>query len=103
MGSPHARAGDWASCSARLAIASTSEGQCSGTVTWAGTAGGDTCCIEIVMSHNWELRGDRYPHLGNVGRSEAALMVLPDNGTDLHMRFPALNSSGVKVRIPKCS
>lgn len=47
------------------------------------------------MSHNWELTGDRYPHLGDVGRSETALMVLPDNGTALHMRFPALNSNGV--------
>lgn len=103
MGSPHARAGGWASCSARLTIASTSEGQCSGTVTWAGTAGSDTSCVEIVMSHDWELTGDGYPHLGDVGRSEAALMVLPGNGTALHMRFPALNSSDVKVRIPKCS
>lgn len=77
--------------------------QCSGTVTWAGTAGSDTSCVEIVMSHDWELTGDGYPHLGDVGGSEAALMVLPDNGTALHMRFPALNSSDVKVRIPKCS
>lgn len=53
------------------------------------------------MSHNWELAGDRYPHLGDVGRSEAALMVLPDNGTALHMRFPTLNSSGVKSQNPQ--
>lgn len=77
------------------------EGQCLGT--WSGTAGGDTSCVEIVMRRDWELIGDRYPHLGDVGRSEAALMVLPDNGTALHMKFPALNSSGVRVKIPKSS
>lgn len=69
----------------------------------AGTAGGDTSCVETVMSQNWELTGDRYPHLGDVGSSEAALMVLPGNGTALYMRFPALNSSSVEVRIPKSS
>lgn len=57
------------------------------------------------MSHSWELylTGDRYPHLGGVGRSEAAWMVLLDKDTALHMRFPALNSSSVRVRIPKSS
>lgn len=57
------------------------------------------------MSHKQKLQEPcrRYPHLWNTYTSEMGFTVLPDNGTALHTRFSALNSSGVKVRITKSS
>lgn len=63
-------------------------------------------CVN-ALTGSWR----RYSHLGSVRWREIGSAVFPGNATAFHMRFPALHSSGVKVRIqpnpvkiiPRCS